>query len=180
MYIHFFKQQVSTQQIQQTHPGYIRKASKLHRGSSPEYQKARWLTKALPCPPVRLLDGREPNIGVQPKPVIQICRPTLGLPNDVEMGEAAQPVMFVLVMVQVVPKHLPEVIEYGSKTLWIECIGVCCVRVCGCVSSVLFIPTRILAIWKEFIRNYWKHLQHKEQQFQYRQQKKNGNSIFLT
>lgn len=54
---------------------------------------------------------------MQPEPVIQVRRPTLGLANDVEMGETAQAVVFVLIMVQVVPKYLPEVIKYGSKAL---------------------------------------------------------------
>lgn len=70
------------------------------------------------------------------------------------MGKTAQSIVFVLILIQVVPKHLSEVIEYGSKTLGIQCIRVCCVRICGNVSSVFFIPTWILAFWKEFIRNY--------------------------
>lgn len=167
------------EQIHTLHPKYIQKMSNFNRDNSPGYQRTCLLTKPFSCPPVWLFDCWEPNIGVQPEPVVQVRRPTLGLANDVEMGETAQAVVFVLIMVQVVPKYLPEVIKYGSKALWIQCIGVCCIRICGCVSSVLFIPTRILAIWKEFIRNYWKHLQHKEQQFQSRQQKIDSYS-FLT
>lgn len=101
-----------------------------------------------------LLDGREANIGVQPEAVVQVRGATLGLPDDVEVWEAAQAVVFVLVVVQVVPKYLPEVIKYDPKALGVQCIGVGCVRIRGCVSSVLFVPTRVLAIWKEFVRNY--------------------------
>lgn len=54
---------------------------------------------------------------MKPESVIQVRCPTLGLANDVEMGETAQAVVLVLIMVQMVPKYLPEVIKYGSKAL---------------------------------------------------------------
>lgn len=152
--------------------------SKFDPDSLPGYQRTGLLTKPFSRPPVRLLDRWESNLGVQPEPVVQVRCPALGLANDVEMGETAQAVVFALIVVQVVPKYLPEVIKYDSKAPRIQCIGVGCIRICGCVSAVLFIPTRVLAIWKEFIRNYWKHLQHKEQQFQSRQQKKINGYTF--
>lgn len=111
------------------------------------------LTKPLPRPPVRLLAGREANLGVQPEAVVEVCGAALGLADDVEVGQAAQAVVPALVVVQVVPEHLPEVIEYDPKALGIQCIGVGRVRVCGRVPSVLCIPARVLAVRKEFGRN---------------------------
>lgn len=116
---------------------------------------------------------------MQPEAVVQVRGATLGLPNDVEVWQAAQAVVLVLVVVQVVPKHLPEVIKNDPKALGVQGVGVGGVGIRGCVPAVLFVPTRVLAVWEEFVRNYRKHLQHKEQQFQSRQQAINSYT-FLT
>lgn len=126
-----------------------------------------------------LLDGGEAHVGVQPEAVVQVRGAALGLPDDVEVREAAQAVVLVLVVVQVVPEHLPEVIENDPEALGVQRVGVGGVRIRGCVPSVLLVPTGVLAVWEEFVRNYRKHLQHKEQQFQSRQQAINSHT-FLT
>lgn len=127
-----------------------------------------------------LLDGGEANVGVQAEAVVQVRGATLGLPDDVEVWQAAQAVVLVLVVVQVVPKHLPEVIENDAEALGVERVGVGGVGIRGRVPAVLLVPTRVLAVWKEFVRNYRKHLQHKEQQFQSRQQAINFSYLALT
>lgn len=101
-----------------------------------------------------LLDGREANVGVQAEAVVQVRGATLGLPDDVEVGEAAQAVVPVLVGVQVAPKHLPQVLEDDAEALGVERVRVGGVGIRACVPPVLLVPTRVLAIWKEFVRNY--------------------------
>lgn len=56
------------------------------------------LTKPFTSPPVWLFDGREFHFRVQPEAVIQVSGPTLGLPNDVEVWQAAQ--------AEVLPVHM--------------------------------------------------------------------------
>ena len=51
-------------------------------------------TEALPGPPMRFLDGRELDFWVQPQAVVEVGGATLGLPNDVEVRQAAEAEVF--------------------------------------------------------------------------------------
>lgn len=54
-------------------------------------------TEPLSGPPVRLFGRREPDVRVKPQALIQVRRATLGLTDDVEVGQTAQPLEFPIV-----------------------------------------------------------------------------------
>lgn len=120
---------------------------------------ARSLTKPLPGPPVWLLDGRELHLGVQPEAVVEVGGAALGLPDDVEVGQAAQAEVLPGGVGQVAPEGLPQGVEGGAEPLGIERVGVGQVGVGGVPPRELLVPARALTVWEEFVGDYRKHLQ---------------------
>lgn len=116
-------------------------------------------TKALPRPPVWLLDGGELHLGVQPEAVVQVGGAALGLPDDVEARQAAQAIVPAGGVGQVAPEGLAQRVEGGAEALGVEHVGVGQVGVGGVPARELLVPARALAVREEFIRDDRKHLQ---------------------
>lgn len=136
--------------------GGARKARPAHTQAPPIA-----LTKALPGPPVRLLDGGELDFRVQPEAVVEVGGAALGLSDDVEARKAAEAEVLPAGVRQVAPEGLAQGVEGGAEALGVEHVGVGQVRVGGVATRELLVPTGALAIWKKFIGDYRKHLQRK-------------------
>lgn len=121
---------------------------------APAAGAARSLTKSLPRPPVRLLDGGELDLGVQPQAVVEVSGAALGLPDDVEARQAAQAEVLPVRVRQVAPEGLAQGVEGGAEALGVEHVGVGEVGVGGVPPRELLIPTGALTIRKEFTGDY--------------------------
>lgn len=130
-----------------------------HAASPPRAAPARALTEPLARPPVRLLDGGELDLGVQPQAVVQVGGAALGLPDDVEARQAAQAEVPAAGVGQVVPEGLAQGVERGAEAPRVERVRVAHVGVGGVPPRELLVPARALAIWKKFGGDYRKHLQ---------------------
>lgn len=108
------------------------------------------LTKPLPGPPVWLLDGGELHLGVQPQAVVEVGGAALGLPDDVEVGQAAQAEVLARGVGQVAPEGLAQRVEGGAEPLGVERIGVGQVGVGGVPPREFLVPTRALTVWEKF------------------------------
>lgn len=105
-------------------------------------------------PPVWLLDGRKLHLRVQPEAVIEVSGTALGLPNDVEVGQAAQAEVLPTGVGQVAPEGLAQGVEGGAEPLGVERIGVGQVGVSGVPACEFLIPAGALTIWKKFGGDY--------------------------
>lgn len=100
---------------------------------------------------------------MQPEAVIEVSGPALGLTNDVEVGQAAQAEVLAAHMGQVAPESLSQSVKGRAEPLGVQHVGIGQVGVGGVPAGELLIPTRTLASRKEFIGDYGKHLQSKNQ-----------------
>lgn len=105
---------------------------------------------------MRLLERGEPDVRVQPQPVIQIRRAAFRLPNDVEVRQAPHAVVLVTVAMQVFPEGTPQVVENDAKAPGV--VGVQVAPVPGDIARVLLIPTGVLNVGQEFSGDDGKHL----------------------
>lgn len=119
-------------------------------------------TKALPGPPMRFLDGRELDFRVQPQAVVEVGSAALGLPDDVEVRQAAEAEVLAVRVGQVAPEGLAQRVEGGAEALGVEYVGVGQVGVGGVPARELLVPTGALTVGKKFVRDDGKHLQQKE------------------
>lgn len=98
---------------------------------------------------------------MQPKAVIEVSGSALGLPNDVEVWQAAQAEMLAMHMGQVAPESLSQSVKGRAEALGVEHVGIGQVGVSGVPAGEFLIPTRALASRKEFIGDHRKHLRAK-------------------
>lgn len=120
-------------------------------------------TEALPGPPVRLLDGGELHFRVQPQAVVEVGGAALGLPDDVEVRQAAEAEVLAMRVRQVAPEGLAQGVEGGAEALGVEHVGVGQIGVGGVPPRELLVPTGALTVGEEFVRDDRKHLQSKRQ-----------------
>ena len=119
-------------------------------------------TEALPGPPMRFLDGRELDFRVQPQAVVEVGGAALGLPNDVEVRQAAEAEVLAVCVGQVAPESLAQRVKGGAETLGVEYVGVGLVGVGGVPACEFLVPTGALTVGKKFVWDDGKHLQQKE------------------
>lgn len=105
-----------------------------------------------------LFESGELDIRMQPQSVIQVCRATLWLANDIEIRKAPHAVEFPIMMKQVLSESVPQVLKHGPEAPRIACIQVCPVRVRSDIPSVLLIPAWVLETRQEFVGDNRKHL----------------------
>ena len=111
---------------------------------------ARALTEALPGPPVRLFDGGELHFRVQPQAVVEVGGAALGLPDDVEVRQAAQAEVLAVRVGQVAPEGLAQGVEGGAEALGVERVGVGPVGVGGVPPRERLVPAGALTIGQKF------------------------------
>ena len=75
------------------------------------------ITEAFPRPPVGLLHGGELDVPVQQQSVKQVGGAALGLTDDVEIRQAAQPVHLAVSVVQVSLEVSPQAVADCSEAL---------------------------------------------------------------
>ena len=119
-------------------------------------------TEALPGPPMRFLDGRELDFRVQSQAVVEVGGAALGLPNDVEVRQAAEAEVLAVCVGQVAPESLAQRVKGGAETLGVEYVGVGQVGVGGVPACEFLVPTGALTVGKKFVWDDGKHLQQKE------------------
>lgn len=61
---------------------------------------------------------------MQPKAVIEVSSSALGLPNDVEVWQAAQAEVLAMHVGQVAPECLSQSVEGGAEPLGVEHVGI--------------------------------------------------------
>lgn len=115
---------------------------------------------------------------MQAKAVIEVRSPALGLPDDVEVWQAAQAEVLTTYVRQVAPEGLSQSIEGGAEPLGVQHIGIGQVGVSVVPAREFLIPTGALAVWKEFTGDYGKHLQSKKKEDRHSEGKQLAKSIF--
>ena len=110
---------------------------------------------------MRLLADAEPDVGVHLQPVVQVRGAALGLPDDVEVGQAAHAVQPAVPVKQVFPKRVPQELEHGAEALG-ELVLVAPVRVRRGVPRVFLVPARVLEAGQELAWDNGKHLQRRK------------------
>lgn len=90
---------------------------------------------------------------MQPQAVVEVGGAALGLPDDVEVRQAAEAEVLAVRVGQVAPEGLAQGVEGGAEALGVEHVGVGQIGVGGVPPRELLVPTGALTVGEEFVRD---------------------------